>query len=898
MYTALSGIRKDADHKKEMFVCGGDFNAVVGARNEHDNPKHVGMHGLGMENSRGQWLKQWCNLENMAISNTFFPKPEVKKITHTSSMGLLRQIDFILIPKRLKANTIDACSISAVDMGSDHNAVMAQISCRPFIPKRVHQKKHKHVHWKDVNPSQYLVEATRILSRLELDVTLQRRCCQIEKSLLEAASLSELAQQSMGHGQHTNNKNLNMMVEERRALPHGSDDRKTISKKIQKEVAAIRRIERRTKVAEILDKFQGLKHIAGIKGYKKKKLITSMLDENGEEQCDRQRIADIFADFYEKLYASDALRQPLCVSDDGGSIPPFTAKELRCELQKLKTHKCQDGAGLVAEMLKCGGETLVEILCETYNQLLLCNGEAPITWKETIITVLHKSGDERLPANYRPIVIIPILYKLFARLLYARLAPILDAEQCADQAGFRRDYSTVDHLFTFSQLREKSEEYQLSLWCAAIDFKKAFDTIDHNALWEALVHQNVPPMYVRLLQQLYQDQSGRVRTDKLSRPFTIGRGTKQGDPLSSLLFNALLEHIMRKLKPGWHRKQFGIQLGTGDNARLNNLRFADDILILGKSHRQISSMLTDLHNIASQVGLQLHPDKTKILTNATKKTGRGKNDSMEVADMKVTILPLDGCVKYLGRNICMENSQEVELHNRIRAGWAKFMANRSELTSKHYTLNARLKLFDAIVSPTVLYAAGTWTLTKQQEHSLNCTQRKMLRMIFGAGRMRQPSHPQPMQEPDNTSSDSEACSANHTGGQAMEDLEPWDQWIKRVTHKIEELAVKANVQSWVSRTRLAKWRLASRIINQSPERWSFQVLCWSPELAFDGNTSRAHRRQARPKVRWCDDLQKCVQRCDLSTSWEIMAQDADTWEQHADEYCNDDWRQMGVTTLT
>eukprot|EP00973_Karenia_brevis_P050366 6990483-Karenia_brevis.AAC.1 len=106
-------------------------------------------------------------------------------------------------------------------------------------------------------------------------------------------------------------------------------------------------------------------------------------------------------------------------------------------------------------MIKLGGARVVEVLLDLFNEVL-SSRSPPQKWKESVISVIHKSGDERLPKNYRPITIIPVLYKLFARLLYRRLLPILDKAQCEDQAGFRKGYNTADHLLTFSILAEKS----------------------------------------------------------------------------------------------------------------------------------------------------------------------------------------------------------------------------------------------------------------------------------------------------------------------------------------------------------------------------------------------------------------------------------------------------------
>ena len=76
-------------------------------------------------------------------------------------MGILRQIDFILIDRRLKRNVHDAGSIPAVDMGSDHNTLLMKIRCQPTHFKKKAEDKPKCVNCKDVDSSQYLDAATK-----------------------------------------------------------------------------------------------------------------------------------------------------------------------------------------------------------------------------------------------------------------------------------------------------------------------------------------------------------------------------------------------------------------------------------------------------------------------------------------------------------------------------------------------------------------------------------------------------------------------------------------------------------------------------------------------------------------------------------------------------------------
>ena len=128
----------------------------------------------------------------------------------------------------------------------------------------------------------------------------------------------------------------------------------------------------------------------------------------------------------------------------------------------------------------------------------------------------------------------------------------------------------------------------------------------------------MPGPYIRVLQSLYYRQTAQVKTDKMSRTFDVQRGTKQGDPLSSLLFNALLEKMMSSAKTSFRRKKLGIQLGGTDESRLTNLRFADDVLLAARSLKQLCEMLMIVQHEASQCGLELHPDKTKIISTVLK----------------------------------------------------------------------------------------------------------------------------------------------------------------------------------------------------------------------------------------------------------------------------------------
>ena len=338
-----------------------------------------------------------------------------------------------------------------------------------------------------------------------------------------------------------------------------------------------------------------------------------------------------------------------------------------------------------------------------------------------------------MPDNYRPIALISILYMLLSKVLCARVRDILDGEQSVDQAGFRAGFGCQDHLFAVTLLAELSREWNLPVWMAAVDFQKAFDSVSHGCLWESLQEQKVPEAYICILRRLCDGQCGVVCLDCSSRNFFIKRGVKQGDPISPILFNASLEKIMRPLKSKWQNKKWGLKIGS-EHDNLTNLRFADDLLLIGRSRRQVANMLSDLDMEAGKVGLAIHPAKTKLFFNGIGSEGGTIPGIVKVAGHDIEVLAADKSTPYLGQALNLHDVHGTEIKHRIARAWAKFGIYYKELTDKSYPLKSRLKLFDSVVTPSALYCCGSWTMTEQRSSLIRSTQRKMLRKIVGVQR--------------------------------------------------------------------------------------------------------------------------------------------------------------------
>ena len=106
----------------------------------------------------------------------------------------------------------------------------------------------------------------------------------------------------------------------------------------------------------------------------------------------------------------------------------------------------------------------------------------------------------------------------------------------------------------------------------------------------------MPRSYIRLCRNLYENQKGVVQTQVDGRHVDTSRGTKQGDPMSPKLFNAVLQKVFGPLLEKWGAEDSGWQVKK--EIRMTNLRCADDVLLVAKSAGELESMLNDLAGAA------------------------------------------------------------------------------------------------------------------------------------------------------------------------------------------------------------------------------------------------------------------------------------------------------------
>lgn len=819
----------------------GDFNAKVG-REAAFFPT-IGKSGLHeTSNDNGTRLATFAAVNSLVVSSTWFPHKRVHLATWKSPDGITaNQIDHVLIEGRHFSSLMDVRAWRGADCDSDHYLVIGKLRTRISNIKKERTKRSER--WDiekladDAVKARYQEKLAEKLDSWEGEDSMENTWSRIKASIVEAT------REAVGARPRTKNKGwFDQECADAIAKRNAARERK-LQRETRSTTAAFAAARKGTR--KILRKkkrdYQD-RQLAELQGYYRadetRKFYKSVnvekkgyqprlgmcKDQQGEPLTGNEAIKNRWAEYFENLLnpstnATAPAFTPESLEAENEGIPPPTFEETCKAIRSLKNGKAPGSDGIDAELLKSGGVELHKHIHELVTKIWI-EEEIPEEWKLGVICPLYKKGDKSQCANYRGITLRSSVYKVLSAMILDRLKPIGESVLGDYQCGFRPNRSTIDQIFGVRQSMEKLWATNTTLHQLFIDFRQAYDSLNRDALWAAMVELGIPKKYIRIARATLLGSKSCVRVDgELSREFDVTNGVWQGDGLSSLFFNLALERVVRKA--------FLVRPGTIANRSRQILAYADDIDLMGRSERDVAEAFRQLVDEAAAVGLRVNFSKTKYMTMDNKPDNRG---TVEMAGEDVEIVQ---SFSYLGVNVNSSNDMSEELRNRVMCGSRGQYALGRILRSKNLGRALKIKVYQTILRPVVLYGSETWTLTQADEQMLSVWERKVLRTIFGPVR-------------------------------------DGEEWRSRYNHELYNLYGNPGIVA-VAKSNRIRW--AGHLERMDGSRHTKNIA----EAATYGS-----RRRGRPRATWKDGLEADLTRLGRQ-NWRSDARDREKWRRVAQD---------------
>ena len=356
-----------------------------------------------------------------------------------------------------------------------------------------------------------------------------------------------------------------------------------------------------------------------------KKVIRCLDLNDGTRQTDPDVILKELHTFYDNLYSShftEASAQAASSFLDLLDIPrlselsqemlnrPITKAELLENLKSMSHNKSPGLDGLPVEFYIVFFNDISDLLVSSLN-FSFEHGMLSPSQRNGIITLLPKKDrDPNFVKNYRPISLLTADYKLIAKTMANRLKQVLSDLIHEDQNGFLKGRYIGCNIRTIIGLIEFADTRDIPGSIVLLDFEKAFDSVEHEFLFEVLNRFNLGNNFVQWVKTFYNcRRSYVINNGFLSRPINMSRGIFQGCPISPFLFLFALEVFAIAVRDNDRIK--GIKVGNKE--KKISLLADDTTCFLQGDLESFQVLFSTLDKFASFSGCRINMSKSEAI---------------------------------------------------------------------------------------------------------------------------------------------------------------------------------------------------------------------------------------------------------------------------------------------
>ncbi|CAK1582720.1 unnamed protein product [Parnassius mnemosyne] len=305
------------------------------------------------------------------------------------------------------------------------------------------------------------------------------------------------------------------------------------------------------------------------------------------------------------------LRSPSCesvhdaeiVTDEVGDR--ISVKEVANIINSMSKGKSPGHDCLSIEHLQYAGPHIHRLLAMFYTTCIRHAYLPPDLMKTIVVPVVkNKTGDLSKKSNYRPISLATIIVKILDSVLNTQINKYLKLYD--NQFGFRSGLSTESAILCLKHTVKYYIDRKTPVYACFLELSRAFDLVSYNILWKELEGIKVPGRLIQILKYWYGGQVNCVKwANALSEPYRLECGVRQGGLSSPSLFNLYINGLIEALS--------GMHVGCHiDGICVNNLSYADDMVLLRASVCGLRKLLSVCEAFATEHGLKYNLEKVSI----------------------------------------------------------------------------------------------------------------------------------------------------------------------------------------------------------------------------------------------------------------------------------------------
>lgn len=403
--------------------------------------------------------------------------------------------------------------------------------------------------------------------------------------------------------------------------------------------------------------------------------------------------------------------------------PQVTVIQVKESIRKLKDKKAAGPDCLKPELYKTlkDNQKFLETVTQCFNKILEGEG-IPAGWKTSKTTMIPKKA-KPTSSQFRPIAMTDISYKLFmTTAVKDKIEEHLKINDVIKetQNGFTEKGRMENNLMLLRYCIEKSDKLSRPLYVIAIDFSKAYDSVDRGALLKVMMDYKVHENILDVIKEIYtNDNTNIIREEGAKLNIQITSGIRQGCTASTTLFKLITYDIIKKLEES---------KGYYDRAvKLSALFFADDGLLLTTTEEEAGRMIDVLKAKEEENGLKINTEKSKIIIYQRKdkpESIRGIEVTDEIKYLGITVTDKEDCFR--------KHKEKVIERARVMANMTYPVIKQScnkILIGKTY--------WKSVVLPSLLYGASILGYTDTEMKKLQIIENAVYRTILGAPRYAQ-----------------------------------------------------------------------------------------------------------------------------------------------------------------